>query len=240
MAVYEPASGTRTLQVAVVTATITADRRWGIPGDVVVFSGTITQNGTPVVGADVALFIRGVFDIVASTVTGADGSYSFTFTLPWNIGATWLAGADQEFGITSPVIEPGTEPTTWVAIAYPTRISNFLAPDTVAPGVSFTVTGVLQYESSVDVWAALDGRTVNIYYNTTLLGSVTTAPDGSFSLTTTIPTAGAYTLTAEFLGENIPAGTAAYTAAYKPSAVAVAQRKIQVKATSRRVYDFGR
>jgi hypothetical protein len=83
-------------------------------------------------------------------------------------------------------------------ITVPTSIT-INAPDKVAVGANFTTSGVLRRS---DTNVGLAGQTVNIYYNGTKITSVTTGSDGSYSADCSIPTAGIYTLKAEFPGSS--------------------------------------
>lgn len=83
----------------------------------------------------------------------------------------------------------------------PTSIT-MAAPDRVGAGAPFTVSGVLRRS---DTNEGLANQTINLYYDSTLITSVTTGSDGSYSASCTIPTPGKYTLTAEFPGSGTQA-----------------------------------
>jgi hypothetical protein len=71
------------------------------------------------------------------------------------------------------------------------------APSTVRVGETFTVKGVL---SRVDTGAGISGQTINVYYDTNLIKSVTTGTDGTYTLSHAIDKTGTFTLKAEFQG----------------------------------------
>ena len=138
---------------------------------------------------------------IASTTTASGGTFSASWTVSYGLGCT-----TKYFR----AYHPGTG--TWsnaqsMKIAYNTRVSITPSKTVVAPGESFTLSGKLEYESTgAGVWAGLGGRTVSIYRDTTLLGTATTASDGSYSFTTTAPTtAGTYTYKVVYAGEGLTA-----------------------------------
>jgi len=92
------------------------------------------------------------------------------------------------------------------AVAAPTRITDFKAPDKVGKGTPFEVSGILEYESAPETWSPLSGATVKILYNTTEIGTVTTDENGKFVKSDCkITTAGTYTLKAVYEGEGLAA-----------------------------------
>jgi len=215
--VYAPTLVTRTITAQVVTLTLAIDRTWELAGGSAVFSGILTANGAGLPGETVAIFVEipGAFPPVfwiGETVTDGAGNFSVVLTLPWEIAGHPVAGYTRTF---TAAHSPSGEWSASVplAVAFPARISGFTAPDTVTPGAAFTTSGTLEYQTGSDTtpgaWLALAGKTVDILYDTTLLGSAVTAADGSFSLSVTIPTSGTYILTAQFAGEDIPAMSAA-------------------------------
>jgi hypothetical protein len=127
----------------------------------------------------------------------------FGYTIPWTIDTHTLPCSSISFYAQEK--STGTKSATVSgSVAYPTRIS-ISAPDTVAPGQSFTVSGKLEYQSSSAAWSGLAGRTVSIYYDGTKAADVTTASDGTYSKAVSIPTPGTYTLKAQFAGEGLAA-----------------------------------
>lgn len=88
------------------------------------------------------------------------------------------------------------------AVAHVTRLS-IDAPTPVGANVPFTISGLLEYESDPDIWSPLPNKIVSLFYNTTKIGDATTASDGTYSLTTSIPTSGMYSLTATYAGEGL-------------------------------------
>jgi hypothetical protein len=168
------------------------------------------QDSTPRVGKTIQFIITdqdtGEWAVLTQATTGSDGYAEAQAAIPWTVGSSvipcgniYLRAKDVEAGVFSPA-KPG-------AVAYPTRIS-ISAPDQVAPGQAFTVSGKLEYQSSPTAWAGLAGRTVSLYYNGNKIADVTTASDGSYSKSTSIPTTGTYTLKASYAGEGFAAAAA--------------------------------
>jgi len=201
---------TRPIAVEKVELTISADKRWVEAGKQVTFTGKLTKDGVGWGGRTVYIqvYLEGaeppMWSNVASGTTGADGSYTITWTAEWERYGDILpctdrrvrAFADAEVAVYSPEIK--------VAIAYPTRIS-IEAPGSVKPGEPFNILGKLEYEESPGVWKGLPDKTVVVYYDNTWLGETTTVSDGTYGLRVTIATPGKYTLKAVFEGAEIPA-----------------------------------
>jgi len=190
--------------ITVLTRTITYSVSPSPPwtaGQSVTFTAVVKENGTPVAGILVHFegTAAGVTKEFAREYTDSTGVARKTVTIPWMIGTfeipcrTWdtYARADT---LQSTIIR--------AAIAYATRIS-ISAPDKVSPGQTFAISGKLEYQIDSATWAPASGRTVSLYYNGTLIGSVTTGTDGSYSKPdATITTPGTYTLKATFAGEG--------------------------------------
>jgi hypothetical protein len=184
---------------------------YAVAGRGIRFSGRLTVDTTGVGGEEVrvkyCLYDRPTvcYDI-GSAITASDGSWYIDWGVPYG-----MACRRYLFRAYHPA--SGTESATQeMAVAYPTRISDFTAPSKVGAGVPFTVSGKLEYESSAGTWNPLGGRTVSIYYDNTKLVDVTTASDGSFTATVSIPTPGTYTLKAYYAGEGLTATAAAIAA----------------------------
>jgi hypothetical protein len=168
------------------------------------------QDSTPRVGKKIQFTIMdmdtGEWAVLVEATTGSDGYAQASAAIPWTVGSSvipcgniYLRAYDVEAGVYSPA-KPG-------AVAYPTRIS-ISAPDQVAPGQTFTISGKLEYQSSPTAWAGLAARTVSLYYNGNKIADVTTASDGSYSKSASIPTSGTYTLKASYAGEGFAAAAA--------------------------------
>ena len=106
-----------------------------------------------------------------------------------------------------------------IRVAYPVRIRNFTAPESIPTNVAFTISGYLEFQDA-GVWKGLDGQSIDLSYNGNLFGSVTTGVDGYFEKTDcVIPLTGTYTLRAEFAGVptlHLPPATATTQAVIGP------------------------
>jgi hypothetical protein len=203
---YNAVSGTKAITVATVSVKLEVSPAppW-TAGQTVTLKATVTRNGAPLPGVLVVLYVaQRTWHEIARLTTDSNGVVTTTWTIPWTIDTDplpcytiyFIAGSQ---GVWS------NQPTG--KCAYPTRIS-ITAPDKVAPGASFTINGKLEYESASGVWSGLGGRIVSLLYNTTKIADVTTASDGSYSATASIPTSGTYTLKASYAGEGL--ATAAF------------------------------
>jgi len=212
---YSSASATKSITVKSVTVSLSVSPSapWKA-GQTIRLSGLVTINGSAGEGRTVEIYLYSQlgFARLGSVTTGIDGSYSFTWTIPWTVTITpagtvtvpcksWSFYAkDVGSGVQSPYVSG--------SVAYPTRIT-ISAPDTAVPAQPVTVSGVLQYESSSGTWSGLGGRTVTLYIDSTKIADVTTGSDGSYSYTFSAPGPGTYTLKAVYAGEGTMA--AAYT-----------------------------
>jgi len=203
---YSSASATKSITVKSVTVSLSVSPSapWKA-GQTIRRSGLVTINGSAGEGRTVEIYLYSQlgFARLGSVTTGIDGSYSFTWTIPWTVTITpagtvtvpcksWSFYAkDVGSGVQSPYVSG--------SVAYPTRIT-ISAPDTAVPAQPVTVSGVLQYESSSGTWSGLGGRTVTLYIDSTKIADVTTGSDGSYSYTFSAPGPGTYTLKAEFAG----------------------------------------
>jgi len=201
---YNKAEGTKS--VTVLAVSVKLDVSPPLPwtaGQTVTFTATVMQDSNPMAGATVAFAIypiAGGTRVIGSATTDSSGKATLTWTVPWSIGGVTLPcssftfwAVEQSSGVSSNKISG--------KIAYPTRIS-ISAPDTVAQGQYFTISGKLEYQSASGVWSGLAGKTVSLYYNGTKITDVTTASDGSYSASATIPSSGTYTLKASYAGEG--------------------------------------
>jgi hypothetical protein len=198
---YNSAQATKGITVAVVSATFNIDRTRTTWIEGATFSGKVTSDG---VGVKATVYIQhkslitGEWgDAYGPIATDDAGNYSHTTIFGYGY-------ACQRNSFRAHVKWPAEafSPAKDLDIAFPTRIS-ISAPDKVAPGTPFTISGKLEYESGTDVWSPLAGKTVSLYYNGTKIADVTTGSDGSYSKTdAVIPTSGTYTLKASYAGEG--------------------------------------
>jgi hypothetical protein len=198
---YNAVSATKGITVAVVSVTFSIDRTRTTWPEGATFSGKVTSDGA---GVKATLYIQRKspttgewFDQFGPITTDAEGNYSHTTSF----GYGWACMRNTfRARVSSPAAAVSTEKN--LDVAFPTRIS-ISAPDKVAPGTPFTISGKLEYESGIDVWSGLAGKTVSLYYNGTKIADVTTGSDGSYSKTdAVIPTSGTYTLKASYAGEG--------------------------------------
>ena len=148
---------------------------------------------------------------LASFFGVSQGSHSYSIVAPE--GWRFVSGEDV-FG--RPLYKSGTTIIEWVPypeipwpenqpwmmkmnfeeVGIPTA-TTISAPDTVEPGQTFNISGIL-YEK--DSGIAIPGQSINLSYNGKSLGTATTGIDGDYLKQASIPTAGVQTLKAEFLG----------------------------------------
>ena len=202
---YVSCEKSTTVTVQAVTITLDALPAYKKQGETVTFTGTVKIDTTGWGGVPVDIYMgdsaTSTPTKIASGTTASGGTFSINWTVSYTLGCT-----TKYFR----AYHPGSG--TWsnarsMKIAFNTRISITPSKSVVAPGESFTLSGKLEYESTgAGVWTGLGGRTVSIYRDTTLLGTATTASDGSYSYTTTAPTtAGTYTYKAVYAGEGLTA-----------------------------------
>jgi hypothetical protein len=210
---YNAISATKGITVAAVSLTLSVDNNKPLAGQTIKFSGKLTKDGVGWAGESVAIKMltpfREGWRTVASATTGADGSFSASWTVPWSISGTFPDGTTGSVNVPcnrwefsayhSPTLT--SSPSIYVWATYNTRIS-ISAPASVAVNQVFGIDGVLEYESASGVWSGLGGRVVSVYYNGTKIGDATTASDGKYSATASIPASGAYTLKASYAGEG--------------------------------------
>jgi hypothetical protein len=184
---------------------------YAVAGRGIRFSGRLTVDGTGVGGEEVRVRLCSyvtptLCSDIGSTMTRPDG----TWYLDWSVGYEY-ACSRYYFKAVHPA--SGAESAMQLmAVAYPTRLS-ITAPSRVTTGAPFRVEGKLEYENPAGRWNPLGGRRVSIYYDDTKLVDVTTASDGSYTATVSIPTPGTYTLKAYYAGEGITATAAAIAVA---------------------------
>lgn len=211
--VYGTTITQRSIAVQVIALNLAVDRTWANAGETVIFSGNLSADGVGWGGETVDIFVQIISGVppipmrylIGQAVTDTNGIFSVSITLPWHIAAgLQVAGYSREYYAAHGPSD------TWSGalvfpVALPTRISGFSAPNMVTPGEAFTISGFLEYDSGlVDGWLPVEGRTIEIYYDATLLGTAITATDGSFALSGNIPVSGTYTLGGEFTGEDLP------------------------------------
>jgi len=180
-------------------------------GEYPTFSGQMMFDTTPAPPTEI-IEIRYDGNVLISTVTMAGGTFSVSPIIPYDLACkTWAFKAYHPDSGTS-------SPTQTRPVAFNTRLS-ISAPATVGKGLDFQITGKLEYESAYGVWSPLTGKTVALAYNTTSLGTATTAPDGSYSKTVSIGATGTFTLTASFAGEGLLARAMAFLGLEVPSII---------------------
>ena len=222
MSYFAPSEASESLVVAArVAVDLFIAFRWTKPGHKVPFEATVTEDGKPVAGVEVAFAYQGlgpnVTDaiIIGKATTDSNGKATFTWTATRTINTETVVGKDNPFKAW--VYRYDTywgSNTVYLAIAYPTTLTLSVSPSTVRPNEIFRVGGLLKYNETL-----LAGKTIKIYLDTTLLGEATTRSDGTYEASFTAPsTPGTYTVKARFEGE-LP--TASPAEAGKPVYVGV-------------------
>jgi len=194
---YKSTSASKSISVYTVNLTCSANKRWVTLGGAVTFSGKLTYNGNPYTGRTVEIqeLVPAGWVRRATGGTDSTGKYSATIKFTnYDYGCRDVSFRAYFEGVASGTVK--------VAVAFPTRIS-VSAPSRVKPGVPFTVSGKLEYESSSGVWSGLANRTVSIRIGSTTK-TATTGSNGSYSASFTLSSSGSYTITASYAGENIP------------------------------------
>lgn len=199
---YAPTSETKGITASAVTVALQVSPRspW-TAGQTITLKATVESDGAPYPSVIVAFYAGpegGIWHQIGTSTTDSNGIATLTWTIPWKMNTDifpshilyFIAGSQGAW----------SDPLMGVC-AYPTRIS-ISAPDRVAPGQKFTISGKLEYESEPDVWSPLAGRTISLFYNTTKIADVTTGADGSYSAEASIPESGTYTLKASYAGEH--------------------------------------
>lgn len=200
---YAPASALKVVTVAVIDLTFGIDVSWAVPGDTVHFMGRLTADGVGYAGESITIRLWSDYlmqwgDMV-SGITDVDGYYDISYTVPWVTGEIGKGWTFQAIHYASYKMSDSSTLT----VAYPTRISISSA-SLVKPGQSFTVSGLLEYESYPGTWEPLGGQTVEVFYNGTLAGSAITSAGGYYDASCIIPTSGSYTLTSSYGGAGLP------------------------------------
>lgn len=216
MCPYAPISATKPITVAAITLTFDINKRWAKTGEVVTLSGSLKYDTTPRAGSTVEI-VNGNGVVIGNPMTDSNGNYSFAYTVPFKDAGNNSLPCTDKAHYAYHTESGATSATKNLAYAYNTRVT-IDAPATVAKGMTFATFGQLQYESSSGVWTALGTRTVRLDYDTTLIGNVTTATDGTYSKSDcVINTVGSYTLKASYAGEGIPAGLGEFAMYLAPS-----------------------
>lgn len=211
---YNSAEKTSGITVLAVGLTLTVDNNKPLAGETIGFSGKLTQDGVGWAGQTVVIRMLTPFKVgwqtVVSATTGADGTFSANWTVPWSITGTFpdntpgtvaVPCSKWEFAAYySPTLT--SSPSVYVWATYNVRVS-ISAPASIAVNQVFGINGVLEYESASGVWSGLGNEIVSVFYNGTKLSDVTTASDGKFALTPKITTPGTYTLKADYAGKTV-------------------------------------
>jgi hypothetical protein len=170
-----------------------------IGGSPMTVKGYLRKDSTPFAGQTIKFDMQSSTDSVTlgTATTGADGYATLTVNTP----LVFMCQTGVLIGSTH--VESGTVGSTVVGrVAYPTYLT-ITAPDKVAYGVPFTIAGDLTYLSKNNLRLGLAGKTVSLYYNGTKIADLTTDVNGGYSKTTSIVTAGTYTLKAVYAGEGL-------------------------------------
>jgi hypothetical protein len=211
---YVSAVKTTTITVQAVTITLNNITKpdgtaitWAKQGDPVQFRGTIKIDTTGWGGVPVDIYMGDSATSTPTKIASGTSASGGGFVIDWTVAYT-LGCTTKYFR----AYHPGTG--TWsnalsLKIAFNTDITVATNKAIYAPGESMTISGSLRYaRSSATDWVGLGGKTVTlrILSGTTEVwrGTVTTGTDGSYSATTTAPTAaGSYTVEASYAGEGL-------------------------------------
>lgn len=192
---HEPSVGIRTVEGVRRTSTITGSLPAGTlyVGDTVTITGKVTDTAGPVKDAEVQIYEQQTE--LARTTTAPDGTFSADIAVPRR-GSFWIN-----------LYTPGTSLSLYAngqvsmsAYARPTAIT-VNAPATVERTTPYDVTGALVGHDGAPLGNApvslvrkdLAGTTTTV---------VTTAPDGSYSLTDTPEVGGKILWSAKYLGSE--------------------------------------
>ena len=142
--------------------------------------GYVRENGERMVGVAVNIYVDG--SLVTSTTTDSNGYYSRNIYIS-TLGSHTLKATSIGASMSRSIY------VTYTPSVFSVTIS---APSSVNAGVTFTVSGVVKDQYGY----GMGGLTVNLYKGDAWFGSRFTASDGSYSASTSIASAGTYTLKA--------------------------------------------
>lgn len=202
---------TRLVTVATVSISLDPLPSRVLPGDSVVFSGQITQDGVGVGGATAFIWDDSLAVSITEGPTDGNGYYSLPWTVPFQLNdpsgtPQTLPCTTQRFKALTFIPGYAETPLQDVKIAYRTTISGLTAPDRVAPNVPFGIMGTLLFESALGVWSPLGGEPILLMYDNTVIAQVYTESNGLFTGSAVIPTVGMYTIKAFYGGYALGAG----------------------------------
>lgn len=204
---FAPAQASRS--VAVVAVTVSLEVTPGPPWyahQQVTLKARVMYDGSPAAGTLVRFYVidyeTGFGEPAGPDVqTDGNGYATMTYTIPYAIGEAAIPCGQVIFRAYH--LASGTVSGDVVGkVAYQTSIT-IEAPDKVARGTPFTVSGALRCRSAPDTWSPLPYKTVSIYYNGNKLADARTGSDGGYSVQVSIPTTGTFTLKAVYAGEGL-------------------------------------
>jgi len=143
-------------------------------------SGYVRDDGQPLSGVVVSIYVNGSY--VTSATTDVNGYYSANIWIS-TIGSHTLKASALGVSASRTIL------ITYVPYVFSVSIS---APSSVEAGQSFTVSGYVKDQYGY----GYGGVTVKLYRNDSLFASVFTDSSGYYSKSTSISTAGTYTLKA--------------------------------------------
>ena len=142
--------------------------------------GYVRENGEKMVGVAVSIYVDGSF--VTSTTTDSNGYYSRNIYIS-TLGSHTLKSSAVGVSATKTIL------ITYTPYVFSVTIS---APSSVQTGQSFTVSGQVKDQYGY----GYGGVTVKLYRNDSLFASIFADSSGYYSASTSIGTAGTYTLKA--------------------------------------------
>jgi hypothetical protein len=196
---YQPKFATKSITVKAVTLTLDPLPNAAAVGQTIIFSGFLTTDGVGW-GPGQTIDIYAGMKKIASGMTQANGYYEVTWTIPFKVDTYVFPCASHTFQAYHAASGTWSNARS-MQVAFPVRIRDFWAPDTVRAGDLFTAKGFLEFQDVDGAWKGIGGATVNIYYDGNLIGPATTQSNGYFEKPDCkIPTVGTYTLKADYAG----------------------------------------
>lgn len=166
----------------VYTLTLVASSNNVTVGDTVTYTATLLKNNVPMEDEDITFYIDGVYSM---GTTNSNGVVTKTYTP--STGGTLSASASYAY--------TDSDTVNVTVNKYSSSLSLASSSSTIPLGDSVTLSGTLTTHNS-------GNQSLKIYNGNTLVTTVTTANDGTYSTIITPPSMGTYNLHAEFDGDS--------------------------------------
>ena len=174
-----------------VTITFASNKASYVLGETITLSGTLKQGTTNIGSADIEIYDGET--LVDTVQTLGDGTFSKTV----NASAVASKSFHAEYHGSS-IYDEATSSNVNVTITKRTATITLLSSSaSVTTGESYTISGALQYNG-----AGISNAPIKLYQGNTLLQTINTLSDGTFSKTITGSTQGTFTYHAEYDGDN--------------------------------------